>query len=98
MKLMSWNVNGIRAVYKKGFVEFVEREEPDILCVQETKAHREQCEPGIVSPGGRVSYWSSATKKGYSGTATFVRKELTDVAHGIGIPEYDSEGRFVVTD
>ncbi len=98
MKIMSWNVNGIRAVYKKGFVEFVEREEPDILCVQETKAHREQCEPGILTPGGRTSHWSSAVKKGYSGTATFVKREPLSISHGIGIPEFDSEGRFVITD
>lgn len=98
MKIISWNVNGIRAVQKKGFVEFVERENPDILCVQETKAHREQCEPSIGEPAGRVSYWSSALKKGYSGTATFVKHPPKDVAHGIGIVEYDSEGRFVVTD
>jgi exodeoxyribonuclease-3 len=98
MKIISWNVNGIRAVYKKGFVEFVEREEPDILCVQETKAHKDQCEPMIVSPAGRTSHWSSAAKKGYSGTATFVTKEPKEVAHGIGIHEYDSEGRIVITD
>ena len=97
MKIISWNVNGIRAAYKKGFVEFVERENPDILCLQESKAHREQCEPILHAPGGRVSHWSSALKKGYSGTVTYTRTEPPDVARGIGIPEYDSEGRFVIT-
>jgi exodeoxyribonuclease-3 len=98
MKIISWNVNGIRAAYKKGFVEFVEREDPDILAVQETKAHKDQCEPGIVNAGDRKSYWSSATRKGYSGVATFLREEPKSVAHGIGIEKYDSEGRFVVTE
>ncbi|HVK60946.1 MAG TPA: exodeoxyribonuclease III [Bdellovibrionales bacterium] len=98
MKIMSFNVNGIRAVYKKGFVEFVEREQPDILCVQETKANKDQCEPGIINPDGMLSYWSSGIRKGYSGTATFVRKEPKGTASGIGISEYDSEGRFVITD
>ncbi len=102
MKLISWNVNGIRAAYKKGFVEFIEREDPDYLCLQETKAHPEQCEPILLKPAGRKSYWSSAKRKGYSGTATYVRdipqEEPKKVSHGIGIEEYDSEGRFVVTE
>ena len=101
VKLISWNLNGIRACYKKGFIEFIEREEPDILAVQETKAHPERCEPPLLRPAGRVSYWSSAKKKGYSGVATFVRPgslEPSRVEHGIGIEDYDSEGRFVVTE
>lgn len=100
MKLISWNVNGIRACYKKGFIEFIEREDPDIFLVQETKANPEQCEPALIKPADRVSFWSSAKKKGYSGTATFVKPELTPkrVHHGIGIEDYDSEGRFVVTE
>jgi exodeoxyribonuclease-3 len=98
VKLISWNVNGIRALYKKGFVEFIEREDPDIFCVQETKAHLEQCEPILAAPAGRVSHWSSATRKGYSGVATFSRTEPKSVRKGIEMPEYDSEGRFVITD
>ena len=98
MRIISWNVNGIRAVYKKGFIEFIERENPDILCVQETKAHREQCEPALWAPAGRTSHWSSAARKGYSGTATFSVREPKSAASGIGIPDYDSEGRFVVTE
>jgi exodeoxyribonuclease-3 len=100
MKLISWNVNGIRACYKKGFIEFIEREDPDILCVQETKADPSQCEPPLVRAADRVSFWSSAKKKGYSGTATFVKPgslEPKSVKHGLGIEEFDSEGRFVVT-
>lgn len=98
MKIITWNVNGIRAAYKKGFIEFIEREEPDILCVQETKAHREQCEPPLVNAAGRESFWSSAVRKGYSGVATFVTKSPKHVEHGLGLPEFDSEGRIVVTD
>jgi exodeoxyribonuclease-3 len=104
MKIISWNVNGIRAAYKKGFIEFIEREDPDLLCVQETKAHREQCEPGILSPAGRESFWSSAVKKGYSGVATFCKtidgaKSIPrKVSHGMGTEKYDSEGRIVITE
>lgn len=98
MRIISWNVNGIRAVQKKGFVEFIEREDPDVLCVQETKAHLEQCEPILARPAGRVSHWSSALRKGYSGVATFTRAEPKSVVKGMGIDEYDSEGRFVITD
>lgn len=98
MKIITWNVNGIRAAYKKGLIEFVERENPDILCLQETKAHREQCEPSLWTLGRRAGYWSSAVRKGYSGVATFVQQEPKSVVHGMGIEAYDSEGRFVITD
>lgn len=107
MKLISWNVNGIRAAGKKGLPEFVWREKPDILCLQETKAHREQVEPPLVRLGDGdleyESYWSEAKRKGYSGVATFIRKSQkalhpAQVDHGIGLDVYDSEGRIVVTD
>ncbi len=97
MKIISWNVNGIRAASKKGFVEFIEKEDPDILCLQETKAHPDQLENALHSPLGRQAYWSSAEKKGYSGTVTYVRSPLQEVKYGIGIRKFDSEGRFVVT-
>lgn len=100
MKILSWNVNGIRACSKKGFIEFIEREDPDILCVQETKADPAQCEPYVARPAGRVGFWSTAKRKGYSGVATFLRptEEPRSVRYGIGIEEYDSEGRFVITE
>jgi exodeoxyribonuclease III len=98
MKIISWNVNGIRAVHKKGFIEFIEREDPDILCVQETKAMPEQCEPVLMTPAGRVSFWSSAKRKGYSGVATFLKRPPLAKSFGIGIEEYDSEGRIVITE
>jgi exodeoxyribonuclease-3 len=97
VKIISWNVNGIRAAYKKGFLEFVEREDPDVLCVQETKARPESVEPPLLRPAGRCGAWSAASRNGYSGTATFSRQEPGSVARGIGVPEYDGEGRFVVT-
>ena len=97
MKIISWNVNGIRACYKKGLLGFVQEQAPDIFCVQESKVHREQLEPDIVRLDGLESYWSSAIKKGYSGTATFSKTPSEDTLYGIDIVEYDSEGRFVIT-
>ena len=98
MKIITWNVNGIRAVAKKCLLEFIEKEQPDILCVQESKAHLEQVEPKYVEPKGYKSYWSSAKRKGYSGTITYVKVEPANIDRGIGIEKYDDEGRFVVTD
>lgn len=97
MKIVSWNVNGIRAIYKKGFLNSLDNLKPDILCLQETKAHVDQLEPQMLSPFGKSSYFSQAEKKGYSGTATFFSTPNVDVRHGIGIKKFDSEGRFVIT-
>ncbi|MBX2988419.1 MAG: exodeoxyribonuclease III [Bdellovibrionaceae bacterium] len=98
MKIVTWNVNGIRASYKKGLSDFVSSERPDILCLQETKAHREQVEPAAQTLGYRHDYWSSATRKGYSGVATFTDREPRSVLKGWGQDEYDSEGRLMITD
>lgn len=98
LRLISWNVNGIRAGYKKGLVDFLEREEPDVFCVQETKAMKEQLTEAQVNPLDLHSYWSSAERKGYSGTATFTRDEVISYSQGIGIKAYDSEGRFSITE
>ncbi len=95
IKLITWNVNGIRACYDKNLPEFVESAKPDILCLQETKAHIEQTEPQIQSLGFKNYHWSSAFKKGYSGVATFSKDKPFDVFKGIDKPEYDSEGRIV---
>lgn len=97
MKIISWNVNGIRACHKKGLLDFVKKESPDVFCVQETKVHREQLEPDIIRLDNQESYWSSAIRKGYSGTATFCYKPAEDTLYGIDKVEYDSEGRFVIT-
>lgn len=97
MKIVTWNVNGIRACYKKGLLDFIHAEEPDIFCVQETKAHLEQVEPALQTLGYDIAHWSSAIKKGYSGVATFFTEEPTSILKGIGIEQYDSEGRIVWT-
>ena len=98
LKLISWNVNGIRACQKKGFLEFFEREKPDILCLQETKAYQEQLDEVLINPFGYQSFWSSATtRKGYSGTVTYTGQPVDGVDYGIGIKKFDAEGRFVVT-
>lgn len=98
MKIVSWNVNGIRASYNKGLNDFVQKEQPDILCLQETKAHIDQVETAVKSLGYKHAYWSSAIRKGYSGVATFTNVEPQRVDLGWGVTEYDSEGRIVITD
>jgi exodeoxyribonuclease-3 len=98
VKLVSWNVNGIRASSKKGLLDFVKDEKPDILCLQEVKANIEQVEEPLRKLGYANSYWSSAVRKGYSGVATFVHPEPLSVSTGIDVHEYDSEGRFVITE
>jgi exodeoxyribonuclease-3 len=98
MKIVTWNVNGVRACYKKNLMQFIEREKPDVLCLQETKAHIDQVEEGAKKLSYPFSYWSSAEKKGYSGVATFCHKEPVEVKLGIGIVPYDREGRIVITD
>jgi len=98
VKLVTWNVNGIRACGKKGLIEFAKSEKPDILCLQETKAHIDQCEESLRSLGYKNSYWSSAVRKGYSGVATFVHTEPKSVKKGIDIEEYEAEGRIVLTE
>ncbi len=94
MKLISWNVNGIRAVLGKGFGEFVSTEQPDILCLQETKARPEQV-PLPLELGGYHAFWNSAEKPGYSGVAVFSREKPISVTLGLGIEEHDREGRVL---
>ena len=98
MKIVTWNVNGIRACSKKGLLQYMERENPDILCLQETKAHPEQLDETLLHPDGWTAYWSSALKRGYSGTVTYTKPSPESVQHGIRVRKFDSEGRFVVTD
>ena len=95
MKLISWNVNGLRACMNKGFPEFFQQEAPDILCLQETKLQPHQIE--LELPGYR-QYWNSAEKKGYSGTALFTRQEPLDVTFGIGAAEHDTEERVITAE
>jgi len=93
MKFISWNVNGIRAVIKKGFYEFVNEYDPDIICLQETKAHKEQVE--LQLDKYPYQYWNSAIKKGYSSTAIFSKIKPIDVINDMNIKEHDSEGRVI---
>ena len=95
MKLISWNVNGIRAAWKKGLPEFVAAENPDVLCLQETKIQLEQLTPELTDLPGYRSHWSMAEKKGYSGVATYTRPEPLAVATNFGSPALDTEGRVL---
>lgn len=92
MKLISWNVNGIRACVNKGFKEFFEEIQADVFCIQETKCQPEQID---LSFAGYTSYWNSAEKKGYSGTAIFTKRKPMAVTYGIGKEEHDKEGRII---
>ncbi len=96
MDIISWNVNGIRAIEKKGFSKWLEKESPEIMCLQETKAHPGQLDEKLRSPDGYHSFFSSAEKKGYSGTAVFSKTLPEKIEHGIGIPEMDNEGRILI--
>ena len=98
MKLLSWNVNGIRAAVKKGFLEYLEDQNPEIICIQETKAHKEQLTSEILDDHGYFTYWHSGQKKGYSGVATFCKEEPLYIQEGIGIKKYDDEGRVLITE
>ncbi|MBN2038598.1 MAG: exodeoxyribonuclease III [Spirochaetes bacterium] len=95
-KILSWNVNGIRAVHKKGALEPVFKTSPDILCIQETKAEESQLVKEIRNIEGYNSYFSSAEKKGYSGVCIYSREEPAKVDTGFGIDEFDSEGRILI--
>ena len=98
MKLISWNVNGVRAVVKKGFLDWLELAQPDILCLQETKAHVDQLAAEILTDHGYHTFWHSGERRGYSGVATFCKEEPLYVQKGLGIERYDAEGRVLVTE
>lgn len=98
VKIFIWNVNGFRAIIKKGFLEWFEEESPDILCIQETKARPDQVDAALVSPKGYHAVWNSAERKGYSGVATFSKKKPRAVFLGMGIGEFDVEGRIIRTE
>ncbi len=94
-KLISWNVNGIRACAGKGFLDFFRQADADVFCLQETKLQAGQLELDLP---GYYQYWNYAEKKGYSGTALFTRQEPLSVTYGIGIPEHDREGRVITAE
>lgn len=98
IKIVSWNLNGLRAAAKKGLLDWMKSEDVDILCFQETKARPEQVSKELADPIGYRSYWSVAEKKGYSGTVTYTKIEPKKVLRGMGEPRFDSEGRIVITE
>lgn len=98
MYLLSWNVNGIRSIERKGFLYWLEQACPDLLCIQETKAWPAQLSYELVAGHGYHTIWANAEKKGYSGVVTFCREAPQTARVGLGIPRFDREGRVVVTD
>ncbi|MBN2008814.1 exodeoxyribonuclease III [candidate division KSB1 bacterium] len=98
IKLISWNVNGIRAVHRKGAFDYLLETKPDIACIQETKAHPEQLEPPLNQLDGYHVYFSSAERKGYSGVALYSKFAPLKVETGFGIDKFDSEGRTLIAE
>lgn len=97
-KIFSYNVNGIRAAFNKGLVEWMKLVDPDVLCIQETKAQPEQIDTTELEAMGYHCYWYSAQKKGYSGVGILSKEEPSHVEYGMGIEKYDNEGRFIRAD
>ena len=95
-KLISWNVNGIRAAEKKGFLDWLGRSEADVVAVQETKAAPDQLSPALLAPPGYQAAWNSAEKKGYSGTVTYSRHVPLKIITGLNEARFDSEGRVLI--
>jgi exodeoxyribonuclease-3 len=96
VKLVSWNVNGLRSILRKNFLEYLDEEKPDILSLQETKAGPDDVEQ--LWPVTYTTYWNVAQKKGYSGTAIFTRTRPLQIHGGIGLTEHDTEGRVLTAD
>lgn len=98
MKIISYNVNGIRAAMRKGFVEWLQQADPDVICIQETKATPDQVDTQLIEDAGYHHYWFSAQKKGYSGVAIFSKIKPNHIAYGTGIESMDFEGRNIRLD
>jgi len=98
MKIISWNVNGIRAIAKKGFLQWLAQESPDILCLQETKSSPDQLSEELLNPLGYKTFWASAEKKGYSGVGIFTKTKPVTIIEGLGIKKFDVEGRTLITE
>jgi exodeoxyribonuclease-3 len=97
-KILCWNVNGIRALKNKGFLEWLHKESPDIICLQETKVHPDQLDPDLKEPDGYRTFWNYPERKGYGGVATFTKKEPASVKYGFDDVSLDLEGRVIVTE
>jgi exodeoxyribonuclease-3 len=98
IRIMSWNVNGVRAAYKKGLLDWLSSESPEILCLQETKAQPDQLPGKLRDPQGYFPFWHSAERKGYSGVAVFTKTEPLHVDMGMGVERFDNEGRVIQID
>jgi len=98
MRLVSWNVNGIRAAIRNGFWDWLAADATDMLCLQETRIQIDQLTEEMLDPPAHRSYWVSADQKGYSGVATFSRREPLAVTAGLGQPQFDGEGRVLITE
>lgn len=98
MKIISYNVNGIRAAMRKGLIDWLKQANPDVLCIQETKANKDQVELDLIEAAGYHHYWFSAEKKGYSGVAVFSKVKPNHIEYGTGIPHMDFEGRNIRLD
>jgi exodeoxyribonuclease-3 len=98
IEIYSWNVNGVRAAARKGLMSWLNTAQPDILCLQEIKAHAEQLDPDLREPTSYRAVWAPAERKGYSGVALFTRTPASSVEIGIGDPDYDCEGRTILAD
>lgn len=96
MKIVSWNVNGVRAVEKKGFFEWFQKEKPDILCLQEIKAMSDQFPPHLKNTPGYHVFINPAERKGYSGVATYSKQQPQQIKNGFGIEKFDNEGRTII--
>lgn len=98
LNLISWNVNGIRAIHRKGFIDWLQKEDADIVSIQEIKAQIDQLPRKLINIPGYKSYFNSALRKGYSGVATYSKKEPNQVINGMGIERFDVEGRLLRLD
>jgi len=98
MRIISWNVNGIRACQRGGFLDWFTKQDADIVCIQETKAHVDQLEAELAEPLGYNAIWHSAKKRGYSGVATFSKRKPKHVELGLGVKSFDDEGRVLLTE
>ena len=97
MRWLSWNVNGVRAATRKGFIDWFEETKPDVLCLQETKARPDQVDAIVAEPPGYHAVWAPAVKPGYSGVATYSRQPPDEVVIGLGDARFDDEGRTIIT-
>lgn len=98
IKLISWNVNGIRAAYKKGLFDFIKKSHADVVCLQETKAQEQQLGFEFTKIDNYHAYFSSAKKAGYSGVVTYSKSQPKNISFGMGIEKFDNEGRIIQTD